>query len=216
MTWGARAGRATVLSVLAVVWAVAAHRLALPADGHLHHPGAGALAPALAWATGTSALLAWWLAPVGRGDRGRRAFAVGAALSAGQVLTHAALALAPLLGAQTRTTVPALAGAPHHGAHLHGGTVSGGVTLDAALGALAHGGLTMTGAHVVATVAAALVWALLGTLTRSVRGWWALPAPAPLTLATTRRASAWLLALRAPRSLVTFSWDGRGPPCPAV
>lgn len=38
MTWGARAGAAGVLSLLAVAWAGGAHLWADPAAGHAGHP----------------------------------------------------------------------------------------------------------------------------------------------------------------------------------
>lgn len=222
MTWGARAGRSALLSLLAVAWAVLAHRLALPTGPH-DHPVAptAATLPALVWAAGTSGLLAWWLAPVGRGDRPRRALAVGAALTGGQVVTHAALALAPLLALRTRT--PGATGADHlgagslHAGHLaHGGVVEGALTGETALQALSHGGAAMLVAHVVATAAAAVAWAVLGTLARCLERWWVLRLPSGTVLTPTLHRPAASRDRLVPRLLIAFSWDGRGPPAPAV
>src|SRR5690606_21737625 len=107
MTWGARVGRAAVLSALGVGWAVAGHVWGGPAP----HPGPSGpglvLAPAL-WSLLAVLLLTSYLPDPDRtssvrGAPGARLQAgawVGAALGGGQLLTHVALSVAPLLQGQ--------------------------------------------------------------------------------------------------------------------
>lgn len=227
MSSGARVARAGLLSLLAVGWALAGHLLAMPTHG----PAAaglgvtvlaGTVLGPLLWAGLAVGLIGWLVLPTrrstGPGQQTRRAFVLGGVLGLGQLLTHAALALAPLLAGQVR---------PVGHVHLHGHVQGqlhaavGTAATDAPqtevlIGAVAHGGSTMLLAHGLATIAAALAWTLASVAWETVAGW--------LGRVTVRLAPVAVL-LRpppaapacAPRALAPHhSWEGRGPPSTAL
>lgn len=158
MTWGARAGAAGVLSLLAVAWAGGAHLWADPPAGHAAElaTGGGIAGPAAAggdagltaggaiwpllWTGLAVALLAWLALPLGRGSGARRGLVVGGVLLVGQLLGHAALSIAPLLAHQVRAVGPA---APHadaaHAAALNTDAAHAGASHAAHVGAWAAG-----------------------------------------------------------------------------
>lgn len=209
MTWGARTGRVVVLTALAVGWAVQAHAWAV----HGGLPEAAPLPPVL-WSAALTGLVGWWLVPLWSRTRSPllRAWLIGGGLATGQVVTHLALAIAPLVGSP-RAGAPTAMDALHgHAGHMGGG---GGLDLGALTAALGHGGPAMLLAHAVATVASSLVWAMLGTLAGFAADWWARVRPVAPVLARSRRP-------RLPGVTVTwcdlspaFSWTGRAPPAPA-
>lgn len=227
MSWGARSVRAAALSLLAVGWALAGHLWAAPAGSTQPH-GAGHVitGPALATATALAAAgtlaIAAALLPRPRAGLLHRAGRVGLVLGAGQLLTHVAASVAPLLLDPGRPATHGhgpSAGMPvGHGHHLpaEGLAADGLPDLAALLAAAMHGGLPMLLAHLATTVAAALAWALAGVLWQAAADWLDRIVPRPLPAPPDRHAS--LPAPPEPPGMLppTFSWDGRGPPRPAA
>lgn len=218
MTWGARVGRAAVLSALGVGWAVAGHVWGGPAP----HPGPSGpglvLAPAL-WSLLAVLLLTSYLPDADRtssvrGAPGARLQAgawVGAALGGGQLLTHVALSVAPLLQGQVRQAAGAAA---HHG-HASTNPLSGGPDAGALLTASLHGGAGMAGAHLLATVAAAAAWVAVGALWSAVLRWWRRVVVRRPRMRPAHRARAGMLPALPRLMNPSSAWDGRGPPVPA-
>ena len=202
MTWVGRGARALALSLLAVLWGAAAHGRGLPDPG--------SLVPLL-WASMATALLGWTALAPRRPDRGptARGLAVAAVAGAGQALTHAALAVSPLLTART---------ARHVEAHGHREVVvSGSPDPQAVLAALTHGGTPMLTVHALATLVVALLWASAGLLWRSACAWWD---RLVTTVGSSTRTASGPLAGHVPAVIRTtaahLSWDGRAPPAPAL
>lgn len=208
MTWGARAGRAAALCLLAVLWAGAAHLLVVP-----HHASSpAALVAPLAWAGTTTGLLAWWVAPLARGRRVARTAALALVLGAGQLLTHASLSVEPLLAAQTREPMTSMATLHGHGMHQHLGAVTGLPGIGDVLQAMLHGGPLMLLAHLAASVAAATAWGLAGALWGTARTWWGRVRPQLIRPLPARRGLVLQPAPVPHVRLLHFPWEGRGPP----
>lgn len=233
MSSGARVARAGLLSLLAVGWALAGHLWAMPTHGSAP-AGLGAtvldgtvLGPLL-WAGVAVGLIGWLVLPTrrstGPGQQTRRAFVLGGVLGLGQLLTHAALSLAPLLAGQVRPVGHVhLHGHGHGFGHGHGQmhaaaqtAATGAPQTEVLVGAVAHGGSAMLLAHGLATLAAALAWTLASVAWEAVVGWLGRVtvrlAPVAAVLRPPSAAPA-----SAPRALAPHhSWEGRGPPSRAL
>lgn len=169
------------------------------------------LGPAL-WALLAVGLLAWLTLPdhrpFSRGHPFARALLEGAMLGLGQLVTHGALSIAPLVAGQRRHMGHASASHAHGHEHL-----TSGPDARALLDALTHGGVPMLLAHSLGTVAAVLAWALAREVWAAVGDW--------LRRITVRLAAV-TMALHAPAALPRLvppvlaphhDWEGRGPPC---
>ncbi|MFK5634840.1 MULTISPECIES: hypothetical protein [unclassified Ornithinimicrobium] len=211
MTRVGRGARALVLSLLAVLWGTVAHGHGLVALGSL---GPASLGP-LVWSGAATALLAWWTLPPrptltgAQAGRGSAVTGVAAVAGAGQALTHAALAVTPLLTRQTGRPLEA---------HVHVvGAVTGTPDAQTVLTALGHGGVQVLVLHTLATLTVALLWASAGALWSEATAWWD-------QLVATTDARAWVAprtaAERRPTLLqgssAHLSWDGRAPPATAL
>lgn len=214
MTWAARGGRAGVLSALAVGWGLLAH---LRAVGH--DEATRASVGALLWAACATLLLTWFLVPPRRdGGRPGGAARMLLAVGAGQGLTHAALALSPLLADGSRRLVGpgGTDGTTGHAGHLPV-VLTGAPGPTELLTALGHGGLPMLLLHALATTTVVVLWTAAGSLWREAGAWWGRlvdtgPArvPAPPRRSATHRED--LAGGGTPRR----AWDGRAPPTPAA
>ena len=215
MTWVARGARAGTLSALAVGWGLLAH---LGAGGHGAADGPhAALSPgALLWAGSATLLLAWFLVPPGRGSaHGPGTARLLVTVGAGQGFTHAALALAPLLGRQTRvpvTPAPGTGVVTGHAGHLP--AVVGGTPAPAELlTVLGHGGTWMLLLHLLASVTVVVLWAAAAALWREATSWWGrLMDTGTVRVPVRPRRPAVVGVCPAPAAVPHLSWDGRAPP----
>lgn len=173
MSWGARAGRAAALCLLAVSWGAAGHDLRA-----LTHPGA---VGALLWVLLALLLPTWWVAGARPESRAGRGLLIGALLAVGQGLTHGALALAPLLGRAPSAAVPGSD---------HGHGVGPGAALPGheVLAVLTQGGAPMLLSHVVAALLAGTCWAVASALHATALRVWGLLRWAPVVPPLPHRA----------------------------